>query len=54
MIQACLDKGVSRFQRGDNHQNVKIGWGSLFNFFSRTIELLTTELLKAQNYKKAT
>jgi hypothetical protein len=30
------NKGPDPLQRGDNHKNVKIGWGHLKIFFSRT------------------
>jgi hypothetical protein len=36
-IQVCSDKGPGLLQRGDNHKNVKMGWGHLIIFFSRTI-----------------
>jgi hypothetical protein len=26
-IQVCSNKGPGHLQRGDNHKNVKIGWG---------------------------
>jgi hypothetical protein len=32
------------FQRGDNHKNVKMGWGHLKIFFSRTIGPILTRL----------
>jgi hypothetical protein len=35
-IQVCTNKGPGPLQRGDNHKNVKMGWGHLINFFSRT------------------
>jgi hypothetical protein len=36
-IELCMrDKGLSPLQRGDNHKNVKMGWGSFKIFFSRT------------------
>jgi hypothetical protein len=34
--QVCPNKGPGRLQRGDNHKNVKMGWGHLKVFFSRT------------------
>jgi hypothetical protein len=37
-IQNCTNQGPGPFQRGDNHKNVKMGWGHLKIFFSRTIE----------------
>jgi hypothetical protein len=33
-----LNKGPSPLHRGDNHKNVKMGWGHLKIFFSRTTE----------------
>jgi hypothetical protein len=35
-IQVCTNKGPGPLQRGDNHKNVRIGWGHLKIFFSRT------------------
>jgi hypothetical protein len=35
-IQFCSNKGPSPLQRGDNRKNVKMGWGHLKIFFSRT------------------
>jgi hypothetical protein len=35
-IKVCSNKGPNLLQRGDNHKNVKIGWGHLKIFFSRT------------------
>jgi hypothetical protein len=37
-IVICLNKGPGPLQRGDNHKNVKLGWGYLIFFFSRTTE----------------
>jgi hypothetical protein len=34
-IQVCLNIGPGPLQRGDNHKNVKMGWGHLKIFFSR-------------------
>jgi hypothetical protein len=31
-IQVCSNKGPGPFQRGDNHKNVKMGWGHLKMF----------------------
>jgi hypothetical protein len=39
-IQVSSNKGPSPLQRGDNHKNVKMGWGHLKIFFSRTTELI--------------
>jgi hypothetical protein len=36
-IQVCSNKGPYPLQRGNNHKNVKIGWGDL-KIFSRTTE----------------
>jgi hypothetical protein len=33
---SSLKKGSDPLQRGDNHKNVKMGWGYLKIFFSRT------------------
>jgi hypothetical protein len=35
-IQVCSNKGPGPLQRGDNLKNVKMGWGLLKIFFSRT------------------
>jgi hypothetical protein len=35
-MQVCSNKGQGSLQRGNNHKNVKIGWGHLKFFFSRT------------------
>jgi hypothetical protein len=35
-IQVCSIKGPGPLQRGDNHKNIKMGWGHLKIFFSRT------------------
>jgi hypothetical protein len=34
--QVCSNKGPIPLQRGDNYKNVKMGWGHLKIFFSRT------------------
>jgi hypothetical protein len=34
-IQVCSNKGPGLLQTGDNHKNVKMGWGHL-KIFSRT------------------
>jgi hypothetical protein len=36
-------KGIQDFQRGDNHKNVKMGWGHL-KIFSRTTGPILTRL----------
>jgi hypothetical protein len=36
-IQVSSDIGPGPLQRGDNFKNVKMGWGHLKIFFSRTI-----------------
>jgi hypothetical protein len=35
-IQVSSNKWHGPFQRGDNHKNVKMGWGHLKIFFLRT------------------
>jgi hypothetical protein len=35
-IHFCTNKGPSPLQRGDNHKNVKIGWGHSKIFYSRS------------------
>jgi hypothetical protein len=42
-IQLCSNKGPGPLQRGDNHKNVKIGWGRL-KIFSRTTGPILTRL----------
>jgi hypothetical protein len=42
-IQVCLNKGPGPLQRGDNHKNVKMGWGHL-KIFSRTTGPILTRL----------
>jgi hypothetical protein len=43
-IQVC-SKGPGPLQRGDNHKNVKMGWGHLKIFFSRTTGPILTRLV---------
>jgi hypothetical protein len=43
-IQVCPNKGPGLLQRGDNHKNVKIGWGHLNIVFSRTTMPIVTRL----------
>jgi hypothetical protein len=38
------NKGPGPLQRGDNHKNVKMGWGHLKIFFSRTSGPILTRL----------
>ena len=35
-LQVCSNEGPGPLQRGDNHENAKIGWSHLKIFFSRT------------------
>jgi hypothetical protein len=35
-IQVCSSKGPNPLQRGDYHNNVKMGWGHLKILFFRT------------------
>jgi hypothetical protein len=42
-IQVCSNKRPGPLQRGDNHKNVKIGWG-LLKIFSRTTGPILTRL----------
>jgi hypothetical protein len=44
-IQVCSNKGPGPFQRGNNHKNVKMGWGHL-KIFSRTIGPILTRLCR--------
>jgi hypothetical protein len=44
-IQICSNNlGPGSLQRGDNHKNVKMGWGHGKIFFSRTTGLILTRL----------
>jgi hypothetical protein len=43
-IQVCTNKGPGPLQRGDNKKNVKMGWGHLKIFFSRTTRPILTRL----------
>jgi hypothetical protein len=43
-IQVCSNKGPGPLQRGDNHKNMKLGWGHLKIFFSRTTRLILARL----------
>jgi hypothetical protein len=42
--QVSSDKGPHPLQRGDNHKNVKMGWGHLKIFFFRTTVPILTKL----------
>jgi hypothetical protein len=42
-IQGCSNKGPGPLLRGDNHKNVKMGWGHL-KIFSRTTGPILTRL----------
>jgi hypothetical protein len=42
--QVCSNKGSGLIQRGDNHKNVKMGWGHLKILFSRTTGPILTRL----------
>jgi hypothetical protein len=44
-IQVSLNEGPGPLQRGDNHKNVRIGWGPL-KIFSRTTGPILTRLGK--------
>jgi hypothetical protein len=43
-IQVCSNEEPGPLQRGDNHKNVKMGWGHLKIFFSRTTGPILTRL----------
>jgi hypothetical protein len=43
-IQVYSNKGPGYLQRGDNHKNVKMEWGHLRIFFSRTTRPILTRL----------
>jgi hypothetical protein len=42
--KVCSNKGPDPLQRGDNRKNVKMGWGHLKLFFSRTYGPIVTTL----------
>jgi hypothetical protein len=48
-IQVCPNKGPGPFKRGDNHKNVKMGWGHL-KIFSRTTGPILTRLNTNHRY----
>jgi hypothetical protein len=43
-IQVCSNKRQGPILKGDNHKNVKIGWGHLYILFSRTTGPILTRL----------
>jgi hypothetical protein len=43
-IQVCSNKGPGPLLRGDDYKNVKMGWGHLKIFFSRTTGPILTRL----------
>jgi hypothetical protein len=51
-IQVCSNKGPGLLQRGDNHKNVKIGWGHLKILFYRTTGPILTRLGTNQSWVK--
>jgi hypothetical protein len=51
-IQVCSNKGPGPLQRGDDLKNVKIGWGLLKIFFSRTTGLILTRLGTSHPWEK--
>jgi hypothetical protein len=51
-IQFCSNKGPDPVQRGDNHKNVKMGWGHLIIAFSRTTVSILTRLGTNQFWRK--
>jgi hypothetical protein len=40
-VRVCSNKGTGPLQRGDNHKNVKMGWGHLKIFSITTVPILT-------------
>jgi hypothetical protein len=44
-IQVCSNKSPVPFQTGDNHKNVKMVWGHLKVFISRTTGPILTRLI---------
>jgi hypothetical protein len=51
-IKVCSKKGPGALQRGDNHKNVKMRWGHLKTFFSRTRGSIFTRLGKNHPWVK--
>jgi hypothetical protein len=43
-IKVCSNKGPDPLLRGNNYENVKMGWGHLKIFFSRTTGPILTRL----------
>jgi hypothetical protein len=51
-IQVCSNKWPSPLQGGDNHKNVKMGWGHSKIFFSRATGPILTNEMHFQYWKK--
>jgi hypothetical protein len=51
-IQVSSNKGPGPLQRGDNHKNVKMGWGHSKIFFSRTTGPILTRLGTNHRWRK--
>jgi hypothetical protein len=51
-IQVCTNKRPGPLQRGDNHKNVKMGWGHLKILFSRSTGPILTRL--GTNHRRGT
>jgi hypothetical protein len=51
-IQVSSNKGPGPLQRGDNHKNVKIGWGHFKILFYRTTGPILTRLGTNQSWVK--
>jgi hypothetical protein len=51
-IQVCSNKGPVPLQRGDNHKNVKMKWGHLKIFLSRTTGPILTRLCKNHPWRE--
>jgi hypothetical protein len=49
-IQVCSNKGPGPLPRGDNHKNVKMGWGHLKIFSSRTTGPILSRLGRNHSY----
>jgi hypothetical protein len=48
-IQVCSNKGPDPLQMGDNHKNLKMGWGHLTIFIRTQDDLCQVQLKLAQS-----
>jgi hypothetical protein len=51
-IQVCANQGSDPLQRGDNHKNVKMGWGHLEIILSRTSGPILTRFITNHHREK--